>query len=125
MALREFTPLRQLPGERPRRWFVSDELDLILWMDSDGEVAAFQLFQKSDSDEWGVGWDRERRGLRHFRVDSGEGRPLSHKATPVLISAPARPVDELVDRFRRECDGLDAGVAALVLGALTGGSSAG
>ena len=42
-ALREIVDVRQVPGEPKRRWFSSDDIDLIVWLDDSGAPVSFQL----------------------------------------------------------------------------------
>ena len=41
--LREVRNCPQVPGERPRRWFESEGMDLIVWLSADGRPVGFQL----------------------------------------------------------------------------------
>jgi predicted Zn finger-like uncharacterized protein len=86
-GLREIANVRQVPGESPRRWFTSKDLDLILWLGSHGEPFGFQLcYGKEERDERAVTWWPER-GLSHSKVDEGRRDPLSVKGTPTLSAA--------------------------------------
>lgn len=120
--MREVEHVPQIRGERWRRWFAGGGLDLIAWSDPDGSIASFQLCFADPSDaEWAVVWRREESDLRHFSVDTGEGRPMSYKATPVLRPAPATDLVAVAERFEREAAGLDPGLRGLVLDVLRSG----
>lgn len=87
-GLREIANVRQVPGESPRRWFTSDDLDLIVWLGKAGQPYGFQLcYGKKESQERAVTWWPER-GLKHSLVDEGRRDPLNVKGTPTLQSAP-------------------------------------
>ena len=42
-TLTEIPEVRQIPDEPRRRWFRSDDLDLIVWCDESGAPTSFQL----------------------------------------------------------------------------------
>src|SRR5688500_2758542 len=113
-VLRELDHVQQDAGPHHRRWFASDTLELIVWTGDDGAVESFQLCATGGADEWGVGWRRGER-LGFFGVDTGEGRPFSYKASPVLIPAPARDLTGLVQEFQAQGGGLEDRVRAAVL----------
>ena len=84
-GLREIANVRQVPGESPRRWFTSKDLDLILWLGPRGEPYGYQLcYGKEAGDERAVTFWPERGGLTQSRVDEGRGDPLSVKGVPTL-----------------------------------------
>jgi len=84
-ALRELSDTRQIPGEPRRRWFSSPELDLIVWMGDAGDPVGFQLCYDKLAAERALTW-RAGRGFDHTAVDNGEGMPMKHKATPLLVA---------------------------------------
>ena len=84
-ALRELPDTRQVPGEPRRRWFSSQELDLIVWLDETGAVVGFQLCYDKSRGERVLTW-RAGRGYEHAAVDDGEALPAHHKSTPVLVA---------------------------------------
>ena len=42
-VFREIKKVRQEPGPGSRRWFESDGMDLVVWLDAQGVVNGFQL----------------------------------------------------------------------------------
>lgn len=87
MGLREIANVRQVPGESPRRWFTSADLDLILWLGGRGEPYGFQLcYGKLERDERAVTFWPER-GLTHSAVDEGRRDPLGVKGAPMLTAS--------------------------------------
>jgi hypothetical protein len=106
MMLREIFSVRQIKDEQMRRWFTSETMDLIVWMNEEGEPAAFQFCYDKGRDEHAMTW-RADTGLSHEAIDDGEsGGALRYKATPML--APNGHVD--VQRV----SALFAGAAAAV-----------
>lgn len=84
--LRELVPTRQVPGEPVRRWFSSDDVDLIVWCDGDGVPTAFQLCYRVGLSERALTWTPEA-GFVHRAVDDGEeDAGLRYKATPILVA---------------------------------------
>lgn len=89
-GLRELVNVRQVPGESPRRWFTSKEMELIVWLNTNGRPHGFQLcFGKRGRDEKAVTyWPG--RGLSAASIDEGS-EPVGIKASPTL--APNEPVE--------------------------------
>ncbi len=89
-ALRELVNVRQVPGESPRRWFTSKEMELIVWLGAKGQPHGFQLcFGKRGRDEKAVTyWPG--RGISAASIDEGS-EPVGIKASPTL--APNEPVE--------------------------------
>lgn len=83
--LEELLPTRQIPGEPPRRWFASDDLDLIVWCRDDGTPIGFQLCYDKRGNERAITW-KPAQGFRHTAVDDGERFGASHKASPILVA---------------------------------------
>lgn len=82
--LAEIHPVRQLPGEGYRRWFTDEDLDLIVWYESEEqqEIQGFQLCYDKQVREHALTW-RPDGGFTHHRVDAGES-PYSAKMSPTL-----------------------------------------
>jgi hypothetical protein len=83
-ALTEIPAVRQIPGEPPRRWFASQSLDLIVWLDDSGSPAGFQLCYDKLRAERALTWKPDS-GFLHHAVDDGERGGLRYKRTPVLV----------------------------------------
>ena len=81
--MQEIPQVRQIPGERRRRWFASDRFDLIVWLDDDGAMAGFELCYDKQHTERSLIW-QPAEGFAHMAVDDGEQRPGKYKGTPVL-----------------------------------------
>lgn len=87
VGLTEIANVRQVPGESPRRWFTSSDLDLILWLGPRGQPHGFQLcYGKRERNERALTYWPER-GLSHSTVDDGRTAPLQVKGIPVLEDA--------------------------------------
>jgi len=107
-VLREITTVRQdAPGLR-RRWFQDAYFDLFLWLQPDGELAAFQLSYDRSGDECLLAWHRDH-GYRHYRVDSGEDGPFANM-TPLLMVAGRFPKFRVVSEFDARSTRLDEGI---------------
>ena len=112
--LTEVENARQRAGEPRRRWFTSDDLDLIVWSDEAGRPIGFQFCYGRPRSEHALTWSTER-GYWHAAVDDGERMGLGHKASPVLV--PDGPLD--VRRLERVLQvtggGLPADIVAFVI----------
>ena len=85
--LREIRNVRQVPGELRRRWFTSDTMDLIVWVDDDNDPAQLQLcYDKGHRRlERALTWKRGA-GYTHTAVDDGEIGAGHYKSTPILVT---------------------------------------
>ncbi len=77
--------MRQIPGERKRRWFSSPQFDLIVWLNRDNTIAGFELCYDKSRREQSIVW-QSGAGFRHAAVDAGEGQPGRYKATPIHMT---------------------------------------
>jgi hypothetical protein len=85
--LREIRNVRQVPGELRRRWFTSETMDLIVWIDESNGPTQLQLCydkgrrRSERALTWKVG-----SGYTHTAVDDGEIGNGRYKSTPILVS---------------------------------------
>jgi hypothetical protein len=105
---------RQRAGEPRRRWFTSDGLDLIVWLDEAGRPIGLQFCYGRPRREHALTWSLER-GYWHAAVDDGERGGLGYKASPVLV--PDGPLDvRALERVLHAAGaGLPAEIVAFVL----------
>jgi len=96
--LTEILGVRQIPDEPQRRWFQSDDLDLIVWCDEAGAPTGFQLCYDKPRSEHALTWTPEL-GFLHTAVDDGEEVGISYKKTPVLVADGYFNVNRLNERF--------------------------
>ena len=83
--LSEIEDARQIPGEGKRRWFMDEELDLIIWYDDDGSMQGFQLCYDKLEHERALTW-RKPNSYQHHAIDSGEPAMGGPKMSPVLVA---------------------------------------
>jgi len=110
-TLIEFSNVSQPAGEPRRRWFVSDDLDLVVWCDESGRPIGFQLCY--DSPERALTWQPDR-GFSHMAVDLGERGGGRYKGIPILVADGPFPANSVADRFADESAGLPAELADFV-----------
>lgn len=107
----EHENVRQVEGERFRRFFSDDGFDLIVWNDEDGMIAGFQLCYEKHKDERALTWKRGE-GYVHERVDTGE---VAGKAkTPVLVADGIFSAREIAERFSAASTLIDQAIARFV-----------
>jgi len=82
--LTEVLKTRQIEGEDRRRWFSSNEMDLIFWYSADGAVSGFELCYDKDSEEKALIW-RVPAKTHHVSVDPGEPLVMGYKMTPIHV----------------------------------------
>ncbi len=110
----EWAGVRQIPGEPRRRWFSSEEFDLIVRLDDSGEFIGFELCYDKTSNEHALLWSKSQ-GFSHMGVDDGEQRMGSHKQTPIMVANGAFDFPHLYSAFLKECTTLPEDVAGFVL----------
>lgn len=115
--LQEIDNVRRNPGEPPRRWFLDEYFDLLIWMGETDEPIAFQLCYDRNGAPHALSWDPEA-GARHYRVDDGESRPGKPKAAPLLLADGPFPRDRVYRKFREAAARIDPKLAAFVGDAL-------
>jgi len=116
--LKESRQVKQVPGERRRRWFSDESMDLTVWFDDQDRIAAFELCYDKGRNERALRW-RQGLGFVHERVDDGEGRPGRHKASPVLVPDGRFDVKRISRQFEENSREIDARIAVFVTSALT------
>jgi len=118
--LNEIHHVRQVPGERRRRWFFDKEMDLTVWFSDDASIVGFQLVYGRPMDPHALTWWRDT-GFYHHRVDDGE-RPdtLARKGTPVLLPDGHFDVDAVVSVFESLSRDMDAEITTFVIDTLAG-----
>jgi hypothetical protein len=111
--LKEVSAVRQIPGEHRRRWFSSETLDLIVWVDGAGGPVGFQLCYDRSAAEKAFSW-RAPDSFSHAGVDDGEGRAFRHKGTPILVPDGRFDAARFAGLFAQADAELPRGLAALV-----------
>lgn len=111
--LQEIDNVRRNPGEPPRRWFLDDYFDLLIWIGETDEPIAFQLCYDRNGAPHVLSWDTVA-GARHYRVDDGENRPGKPKAAPLLLADGPFPRDRVYRKLREAAARIDPKLAAFV-----------
>ncbi len=114
MKMYEISHVRQVPGERRRRWFSSQEFDLVVTEDGSGQPRAFELYYDIYSAEQGGVLCREDGALLHCGVDASRG-PGGSPATGMIVSR--RTVfnaHHIIPRFLDRAAHLPPGIVAWV-----------
>lgn len=121
-TLSEIRHTRQVPGEPHRRWFSSDTLDLIVWLDAHDAPIGFQLCYDKLDRERALTWRAAGHTLTHMAVDDGESTGLAHKATPILVPDGALDAPRLLELFSAASSELPSPIRACVLAQLRAAS---
>lgn len=111
-ALREIEKTRQIPGEAARRWFTSESMDLIVWLDAQERAESFQLCYGKPLQEHALTWTGGQ--LLHQRVDDGNIESMGHKHTPLLVANGEADTAALLALFNAEAKKLPADIVQLV-----------
>jgi hypothetical protein len=100
-------------GEPLRRWFADDYFDIIVWQDHDGAIVGFQLCYDKNLNERALTWSREN-GFQHDFIDDGEAAPPKKK-TPILLADGPFVVNEVMEKFLAESEGLEAPIRSFII----------
>jgi hypothetical protein len=102
-VLREIRNVRQVPGEPRRRWFTSETMDLIVWVDDTNGPTQLQLcYDKGRRRaERALTW-KQGSGYTHTAVDDGEAGNGRYKSTPILIADGGFNTERVGDLFLRD-----------------------
>jgi len=96
-----------------RKWFVDQEIDLIVWFKDEGKITGFQLCYDKNQNEHVFTWT-EKNGFEHDEMDSGEQSPLANR-TPILIKDGPFPFDRVQRLFQSHSDKIDSNIRDLIL----------
>jgi hypothetical protein len=106
---------RQLTGEQHRRWFSSDDFDLIVWFDGFGAIAQFELCYDRSDTERALTWSPTH-GYRFWRVDTGDASGYMYGMTPILEPDDTEfPKDRVIATFVEATDALDPAIRSFVV----------
>ena len=115
--MREHINVRQIPGERTRRWFSSKDFDLIVWHNTDHSFAGFELCYDKLSCERSIVW-HPTSGFMHASIDDGEQRPGRYKSSPVHVADGIFDAKRVHRLFAQESHTLPKEIAEYVLQAI-------
>lgn len=121
IVLQEFKRVKQEPGVRGwRRWYQGSGLELIVWLDMEGQPEGFQICYKGFAQqEHALTWRRQS-GFVHNRVDTGDTRP-DKNLTPILVPDGAVPWEQLRRDFSDESVEVDPALRQFVAARLAEG----
>lgn len=107
--LYEIRNTKQIPGEPRRRWFSSQDLDLIVWLGEDDSIIGFQLSYDKLFDQRALTVYATK--FFHSKVDDGASSPEKFKATPQLVNDDELNGSRLAQIFMNEAQGIDSLIA--------------
>jgi len=110
--LNEIKNVKQEPGEGQRRWFESEDLELVVWFDAAGQVTGFQICYDLGGGEHALTW-KTGTGFAHAAVDSGDQTPLKNQ-TPILTPEGDVPRQEIARLFDEQSGPLEPELRQLV-----------
>jgi len=111
--LYEFKDVRQIEGEGPRRWFLDDYFDLIVWYTDSEIILGFQLCYDKPGMERALTWDTVH-GYRHHKIDDGE-LPGQQKMSPILVQDGLFDTEKVIKRFIKESADIPGEIREFVL----------
>ncbi|QJR16067.1 hypothetical protein [Usitatibacter palustris] len=114
--LREMSPIRQITNEGRRRWFVSVNCDLIVWLGDDEAVAGFQFCYDKRESEHALSWIPPA-GFTHAKVDCG-GPGSFGSGTPFLVPGTRFDPSRILAAFNAESAALPPEYVTVITGKL-------
>ena len=105
-VLHEIKNVRQERGAGRRRWFESEGLQLVVWLDGEHAITGFQLCYDLGKGEPALTW-RAESGFSHHGIDQGNETPLKNQ-TPILVADGSVPWAEIAQLFGRRAATLEA-----------------
>jgi hypothetical protein len=111
-VLHEIKNVKQERGAGQRRWFESEGLELVVWLDDADAVTGFQLCYDFGKGEHALTW-RAGSGFAHDVVDAGEATPLKNQ-TPILVPDGVVPWGDVARLFDERSGSLEAPLRQLV-----------
>ncbi len=110
--LHEIKNVRQEKGGGRRRWFESEGLELVVWLDQAETVIGFQLCFDLGDGLHALTW-RNAGGFAHSAVDTGDESPFVNR-TPVLQPAGNVPWAGITRLFDAQSGTLEPALRQLV-----------
>ncbi len=121
--LRELRNVRQIPGDRFRRWFTDENLEVVVWYEESGTIYGFQLCYDPRSQPRALTWT-PKHGFSHAEIDDGDDKPTSNR-TPILRSNADYNAAQLREAFLTSADELPAPEKAFIVSKLAESSAPG
>lgn len=122
--LHEIKNVKQERGGGQRRWFESDGLELVVWLEGSGQVTGFQIVYDLGRGKHALTW-RPAAGFAHAAIDAGDGTPFKN-LSPILTQEGDVPWREIARLFDAESESLEVELRRIVrdrLAARTGASA--
>lgn len=98
-----------------RKWFVSDNQELIVWYSENDLIMGFQLCYNKQTFEHAITWKFDT-GFKHHKIDCGDGYGGGGpKSSPILVKAINPPSTELLTLFEKESAHLEYNLVQFIL----------
>jgi hypothetical protein len=111
-VFREIKNVKQEAGPGRRRWFESEHLDLVVWLDPAERVSGFQLCYDLGHGEHALTW-HDGQGFAHSAIDTGSDSPFKN-CSPILVADGAVPWGEVLHRFTDRSGSLEPSLREFV-----------
>ena len=112
--LKEKKNVQQNEKDSFRRWFWSNNFDLIVWYDKQNTIIGFQLCYRKNSTEKALTW-KHTTGFTHDSIDNGETVPTDYKKTPILVADGTFDKERILELFEQESSGMESELAHFLL----------
>ena len=103
LHFRERIPVLQKRDDPFRRWFESDDMDLIVWYSESDMVIGFQICYHLEG-EHALTW-KEKVGFTHDRIEGGDHGHFNR--SPILIANGPFPKDFVLATFEKRAQTLE------------------
>jgi hypothetical protein len=99
--LKEIENVRQVPGEGPRRWFLDEDMDLILWYDDEKKLEGFQLYYDKRSVQRSITWKISRVAETQKSIYLMDG-PFNKNRVARMFEKACPEMDDKIAKFVRD-----------------------
>lgn len=96
-----------------KRWFSDQAHDLLVWLNKEGGVIAFQLSYNKGDNEHLLSWS-EQQGYSHGRIDDGEDVCQHLKMSPIMVSTGTPNYAQVAEIFRSISASLEPGLVEFI-----------
>ena len=112
--LYEIKGVNQDSLEYKKRWFFDHEIDLLIWLNANNEIAGFQLCYDKLNNPHALTWLRDK-GYRHNRIDFREDKIGRRRGSPILLADGKLETERITEEFSRQSGNLETWISAFVL----------
>lgn len=110
----DFIELKKEKEGSKRRWFMSNDYDLIVFNNEQGEIKEFQFCYDKNKHEQMLSWSIEA-GYSHMAIDDGDVlNDMGHKRAPLVVPNGSYSVNAILNKFLSASNSLPKNIEQFV-----------